>query len=298
MKKTILGSFAAAALVSGAVYAAPCDPCGDVAACDPCGNAAACNPCDDAASCDPCANACGPKRSKLKVYADAAAMIGNVDGGFGPLGDNVGYTMAGGVKATLGVQRGLNAVELGYTGLYNNLSTSLMPMARLYANYNAVDVNFVRTLERNKNLKVFAGFGYANFSQSVAYLPAVAYDTVANDMAGFHIGGKWGRKFTKRVGIETYGKLGVYANTVTLSNIDAVDPPSTTAFGNSRGAFVANGGINLTYQLTKRLTSFAGYDVTKIEGVERGQNNIAFGRALADDGALIQGFVFGVKAAF
>ncbi|MGL4943229.1 MAG: hypothetical protein ACRC46_08555 [Thermoguttaceae bacterium] len=289
MTKTILGSFAAAALVSGAVMAAPCDPC-DVAACDPCGDVAACNPCDDICT--------KPKRSKLKVYADAAAMVGNVDHGFtgNVVTDDgegrLGFTMAAGVKATIGVQRGKNAVELGYTGLYNNLSTSAAWVGgfnrHILVNYNAVDVNFVKTLDRNPNLKVLVGVGYANFTERQEQNGAVNSWT-ANDLAGLHVGGKWSRDFS-RVGIETYGKLGVYANTLTEAAGELTFPR-----GNNCGAWVAAGGINLTYKLTKRTKAFVGYDVTKIEGIARGHNR---GASSSDDGAIIQGFVFGAKAAF
>ncbi|MGL4942239.1 MAG: hypothetical protein ACRC46_03490 [Thermoguttaceae bacterium] len=294
MTKTILGSFAAAALVSGAVMAAPCDPCDDVAACAPCGDVAACNPCDDI-----CAK---PKRSKLKVYADAAAMVGNVDHGFtGNVVDDdgegrLGFTMAAGVKATIGVQRGKNAVELGYTGLYNNLSTSAAWVngqnTHVLVNYNAVDVNFVKTLDRNPNLKVLVGIGYANFTERQERQGAVAVST-ANDLAGLHVGGKWSRDFgrTNRVGIETYGKLGVYANTHTVA---VGGGTLTVAYGNNCGAWVAAGGVNLTYKLTNRTKAFVGYDVTKIEGIARGHNR-GIG---SDDGAIIQGLVFGAKAAF
>ncbi|MGL4942333.1 MAG: hypothetical protein ACRC46_03985 [Thermoguttaceae bacterium] len=285
MTKTILGSFVVAALVSGTVYAAPCD------------DVVACNPCDDL-----CAT---PKRSKLKVYADAAALIGCVSGGYANVDGNYRrFTAAGGVKATLGLELGKNAVEFGYTGLYNNLSTTAAAVGDpistdvlernrpVLANFNAVDMNFVHTLERNKNLKVFAGIGYANFSETTRDNTS----WYSNDLAGIHVGGKWGRDFGTRFGIETYGKFGVYANTLTF-HLHSDGKPDSHQTGNARGGWVAAGGVNLTCQLTNRVKAFAGFDATMLEGLDR-LNTAARTSDLPDNNVIVRGLVLGVKAAF
>lgn len=243
--------------------------------------------------------------SNLKVYADAAALIGCVSGGYSNVNGNYRrFTTAGGVKATLGLELGKNAVELGYTGLYNNLSTTAAAVGDpistdviernrpVLANFNAVDMNFVRTLERNKNLKVFVGIGYANLSETTRDNAS----WYSNDLAGIHVGGKWGRDFGTRFGIETYGKFGVYSNTLTF-HIYGGDNPDYHQTGNARGAWVAAGGVNLTCQLTNRAKAFAGFDATMLEGLDR-LNTPARTSDTPSDNVIVRGLVLGVKSAF
>lgn len=346
-------SFAASPQPRDFDFISACDPCAPIAPCEPCVPACnpcltnACDPCEpvcvlediscdvscnpcaptcsevDPNPCNPCAPTCGEvlprgKAKKLAVYGAAAGLVGNFDGGyFSNRNDSkLGFQMAGGVKATLGIQRGFHAVEVNYTGIYNSLSTSWYGLDTVAANpfqrinvsndFHSGDVNFVLSLVRFPHLKIFAGAGYTNFKIGIDRHNNIGAfegsDSITNEMIGFQVGSKWSRS-RGAFGIDTYGKIGIYANAVT---VDIGAPiPANFDYGNCRGAWMSSGGVNFTYKLSRCMSSFIGYDVTMAEGVERGGFVVAdiigaaavvpHKRTLATDRMLLQCVTIGLK---
>lgn len=307
----------------------PCDPAGcGPAACDPC-EAVTCGPCDpidddlscgttfdeNLKSCEAAKRLRKQRSSRLSVYGSAAALVGSFDGGYFRNSDNskLEFGLGGGVAALVGVQRGQHAIEVGYKGLYQSLSRSWYkvgtpPIQRVNVinDFQSCDASFVLTLARFPSIQLLAGVGYNNLSVHAKWHTTgdvyLATDTVRNEMLGVHLGGKWSKSVGRHFGIATYGKLGVYANTVDVKLGGA--NPLKVPYGNCTGAWGTSCGIDINYKLTRCMSSFVGYDMTMIEGVERGgfviddirgSGGIPTARGLATDRVLAHGLTVGLK---
>ena len=109
------------------------------------------------------------------------------------------------------------------------------------------------------------------------------YNVAANnDLYGMQLGARW-REHRNRLGLEAFGKAGLYYN-VASEHHAAVEqipsnpfpyPSSTNSVGDV--AFLGELGLALLYEISPALTLRAGYSVLWLEGVALAPDQLDYG---------------------
>ncbi len=164
------------------------------------------------------------------------------------------------------------------------------------------------------NFHFLAGFRYFNLDE-LLNINSEDGDTgtsdyrisTRNNLYGAQFGGRWELLSGGQLGLDLFGKAGIYGNAAgqstfmgDLDNTDVVRDFDTTG---SRTAFIGELGFNATWKFTERLAARAGYSLIWVEGVARAPDQLDFtdtpesGSALVfSQGAFLHGANVGLEA--
>jgi hypothetical protein len=159
---------------------------------------------------------------------------------------------------------------------------------------------------RRRELDTLCGFRYIaadeDFSLISDNIPTQVnsrYDVrTTNDLYGFQLGARL-REYRNRLGLEVLGKVGIYGNDASQSQILVDQLPSNpvtfrdTSASGGDVAFLGELGVSLLYDLTPALTLRAGYNLLWLEGVALAPDQLDLtmtgrsGRFIDDNGGVL-----------